>query len=193
MVRARIKRDSETTESATGWWIAQARALDSALQRYMRRSLSVEDSRDAAAAVHMSLVQQARHGLSDSHPAWLRNEPPTQCDIAEFERHFWRLARLRRLDALRRNYVLRQFGPLDREPVAPDGIARLEARDFLRRLAQLMETLPESDRALLLAAADSSQGVAGGLTNAEKIRVHRLRRMMAKRLWSNLRHEDKLA
>jgi hypothetical protein len=151
----------------------------------MRRRLPPDEARDAVAAVLESLAAQFAAARSTGKgPDWLEVARPDPEQIVEFDRFLWRLARVRQLDELRRLYVRRRSVELEQNEPSNDGtVERLEARDYLRQLAALIEALPESDRTLLLAASDLRSGTDTGFTNAERVRVHRLRMKLAKQLW----------
>jgi hypothetical protein len=168
----------------TPWWVLRARELDGALRRFMQRRLGPHDALDAVAAVHESLaVQFATREFAAAHPTWSGHAVPLSDQVAEFDRVLWRLARLRLLDELRRLYLRKRSVPLDDALVAGERTeARIEAREYLRRLAELVEALPADDRELLSLASDASGGPMH-MTNADRVRLHRLRKMLAERLW----------
>ena len=159
--------------------------MDSSLLRFMRRRLPEEEARDAAMAVQESLAAQfAATQTTDAGLPWLAVEQPDSEHMAEFDRYFWRLARVRQLDELRRLYVRRRSVPLDEDAAGDERpIERLEARDYLRRLAVLIAKLPEEDRNLLIMGSQPRSAGGAASTNANRVRVHRLRKMLAEQIW----------
>jgi uncharacterized protein (DUF2267 family) len=166
------------------WWGRRANEMNGDLVRFMRRRLPAEDAVEAIAAVHESLAAQfADPEFAAAHASWLETGTPEDGAIAEFDRFVWRLARLRQLDELRRLYVRKRSIDLDELRATTDEQARIEAREFLRMLADLVSALPAEERELLVTASDPVAGVAR-LTNAERVRVHRIRAVLAQRILS---------
>ena len=62
----------------------------------------------------------------------------------------------------------------------------LDARQMLAALAGYIDELSYEDRHLLLAAVDGDCTDNGSLSSAQRVKLHRLRRRLAEKLWEEL-------
>lgn len=160
------------------------------LRRFMQRQISATDVDDAVASVHASLMSQfANPGFRNINHDWESTTTPALDRIAEFDRYVWRIAKLRRYDALRREYArrhtLKAFASLPAElpsTIAQD--AALEAEEFLRVLNDILESLPLDDRSFLLELVSSPR--SRPVPAAQRARAYRLRKYVARKIQTKL-------
>lgn len=163
------------------WWMNTLRTLRPELRAYMGRRLEGSRAAEAAAAVEETIAEKASNReFSQGHADWFGlTEPAIQSQI-EFKRFVWHVARMRRLDGLRHQYLLHLDAELLDVPDATNEANRLEAREILRAIARELENMPSADRELLMRAASTRESQA--LTGAERVQLHRLREALAERV-----------
>jgi hypothetical protein len=94
---------------------------------------------------------------------------------------------MRMLDELRHVYVTRKVHARARTSErGVDVAAQVDARQMLAALAGYIDELSDEDRHLLLAAVDGDCTDNGALTQAQRVKLHRLRRQLAERLWKDM-------
>ncbi|MGO9833384.1 MAG: hypothetical protein ACLP1X_04145 [Polyangiaceae bacterium] len=169
------------------WWAAAFAALRPDIERSLGRRLSPESVQDVMSTVLEQLVEKSK-AFSTTRPAWVSTtDEPSPAEVAEFTGLAWTMARMRMLDELRHFYVTRKAHARVRssDPGVDVG-AQLDARHMLTALAGYIDQLSVEDRHLLLAAVDGDCTDNGVLSPAQRVRLHRLRRQLAERLWQEM-------
>jgi len=170
------------------WWATAFAELRPDIERFVARRLPAASVQDVLSTVMEQLVEKSK-AFATSHPAWVaRSGEPSPAEVAEFTGLAWTMARMRMLDELRRVYVTRKaHARTEARSLGVDVAAQIDARQMLAALAGYIDELPEDDRHLLLAAVDRDCTEHGALSPAERVRLHRLRRHLAEKLWNNIR------
>ncbi len=169
------------------WWATAFEELRFDVERFVARRLAHASVQDVVSTVLEQLAKKSAT-FSSTHPAWVATSgEPSAAEVAEFKAVVWRMARMRMLDELRRVYVTKKAQTRG-DPPAPgvDVAAQVDARQMLQALARYMDELPEEDRHLLMVAVDGECTAHGALSQAERVRLHRLRRQLAEKLWEDI-------
>jgi hypothetical protein len=175
------------TARSDPWWTTAFTQLRPDVERFLGRRLPPAGVQDVMSTVLEQLVGKSKT-FAETHPAWLATSgDPSPAEAAEFTGLVWTMARMRMLDELRHFYVTRKAHARVRtsEP-GIDVVAQVDARQMLAALAGYVDELPEEDRHLLLAAVDGDCTENGALTPAQRVRLHRLRRQLAEKLWKEM-------
>jgi hypothetical protein len=176
------------------WWLATFTSLRPDLERFFGRRLPVGSVQDLVSTVLEQLVEKSAT-FATSHPAWLSttDEPPPG-EAAAFIGLVWKIARMRMLDEIRHVYIVRKARSKVEQPEGGSGVdvtAQIDARTMLELLARYVDELTVEDRELLLTAVDGECNENGAQSPAQRVRLHRLRRQLAKRLWNDLNPSKK--
>jgi hypothetical protein len=169
------------------WWTTAFAELRPDIERSLGRRLPPASVQDVMSIVLEQLVEKSKT-FATTRPAWLSTAgEPSPAEVAEFTALVWTMARMRMLDELRHIYVARKAHA--RARTSDPGIdvdAQVDARQMLVALAGYIDELSDEDRHLLLAAVDGDCTDNGALTPAQRVKLHRLRRQLAERLWKDM-------
>jgi len=169
------------------WWTTAFAQLRPDVERSVGRRLPPASVQDVMSTVLEQLVEKSK-SFAATHRAWLSTTgEPSPAEVAEFTGLVWTMARMRMLDELRHVYVTRKaHAHVRRGDPGVDVAAQVDARQMLAALAGYIDELSEDDRHLLLAAVDGDCTDNGALTPAQRVKLHRLRRQLAERLWKDI-------
>ena len=176
------------------WWAAAFAELRPDIERFVGRRLPPASVQDVLSTVLEQLVEKSKT-FSASHPTWLSTtgEPPPG-EAAAFAGLVWTIARMRMLDEIRHVYVVQKARSKVEQPEGGRGIdvtAQIDARQMLELLARYVNQLPMEDRELLLAAVDGECNENGAQSPAQRVRLHRVRRQLAEKLWNDMNPSKK--
>ena len=141
------------------------------MRRAVRRAGVHWDVEEIVSKAMAELTERLTNAPAGYPESWfsLDDEPP-QTDSDKLRHLATTVARRRAYDVLRHHYVRSR---LDRPPpVTHDDLEpRLWARERLKQVAEFMSTLTEEERELLATSVENGHQ----LSNAERVRLHRLR------------------
>ena len=175
------------TGRADPWWTRAFAELRPDIERFVARRLPAASVQDVLSTVLEQLVDKSK-AFATTHPAWIASSgEPSPAEVAQFTGLAWTIARMRMLDELRRFYVTKKVHARV-VPKLPslDVAAQIDARKMLVALARYIDELPEEQRHLLLAAVDGDCSERGALSAAQRVRLHRVRRQLAEKLWEDI-------
>lgn len=175
------------TARSDPWWATAFAELRPDIERSLGRRLPPASVQDVMSTVLEQLVEKSK-AFAGTRPAWVSTTgEPSAAEVAEFTGLAWTMARMRMLDELRHVYVTKKAHARVRssEPGVDVG-AQIDARQMLVALAGYIDQLSNDDRHLLLAAVDGDSTDNGALSPAQRVRLHRLRRQLAEKLWQDM-------
>jgi hypothetical protein len=143
---------------------------------------------DLVDGIGVELAEVFREAKASYPPSWFSAGPPSEHDANAFRALVWRIADRRFLDLLRAHYVRTKH--IEDQEAAQQFQAeqQLDARRFLHVLAELVDSLADEDRELL---GRSTKGQPTPMTDAERIRLHRLRQKLAQTIRDRIKDPDK--
>ena len=169
------------------WWTTKFTQLRPDIERSLSRRLAAASVQDVMSTVLEQLVEKSKT-FAATRPTWLSTGgEPSPAEVAQFTGLVWTMSRMRMLDELRHIYVTRRAHA--RAHTSEPGVdiaAQVDARQMLTALAGYVDELSDDERHLLLAAVDGDCTDNEALTPAQRVKLHRLRRQLAEKLWKDM-------
>lgn len=170
---SRARRTSTTGSRA--WWVDEMQRLRPSLAAMLKRRCTFDPpvAKEIVADLQAHLVARF-HEAQDEYPAsWFKAAPPEEEEAAAFRRFARHVAMMRLRDELRKHYVRQRSPPEAQAAGERRDDERIDARRFLLALIPRIDALSFEDRELLERAVDAP------LSGRERVRLHRLRRLLA--------------